>query len=82
MEEGRTGFIANAAKVDEFDNAMERAWAVRDKWESVGTAAGGAVRTMVPRDPVASFTAKLLGLVDSLAHNRENPYAYTYKQSQ
>ena len=67
VEEGRTGFIANSAKVDEFDNAMERAWAVREQWESIGQAAGMAVRTMVPADPVAAFTAKLLGLVESLA---------------
>src|SRR5256714_309526 len=60
VEEGRTGFIANAAKVDELDHAMERAWAVREEWESIGQAAGRAVRTMVPLDPVASFTAKLL----------------------
>ena len=60
VEEGRTGFIANAAKVDELDDAMERAWAVREEWESIGIAAGRAVRTMVPLDPVASFTAKLL----------------------
>jgi len=82
VEEGRTGFIANAAKVDELDHAMERAWAVRKEWESIGKAAGRAVRTMVPLDPVASFTAKLLGLVDSLAHNHGNPYAYTRTQSQ
>jgi len=82
VEEGHTGFIASAAKVDDFAHAMERAWAVREQWESIGKAAGMAVRAIVPADPVASFTAKLLGLVDSLAHNRENPYAYTRKQPQ
>jgi glycosyltransferase involved in cell wall biosynthesis len=82
VEEGRTGFIANAAKVDELDHAMERAWAMRENWESIGKAAGRAVRTMVPRDPVASFTAKLLELVDSREHNRGNVYACTHKQSQ
>jgi len=65
VDEGRTGFIANAAKVDELDHAMERAWAVREEWESIGKAAGRAVRTMVPRDPVATFATKLLGLVHS-----------------
>ena len=82
VEDGRTGFIANAAKVDALDSAMERAWAVRKEWESIGKAAGRAVRAMVPLDPVASFTAKLLGLVDSLARNRANPYAYPNKQTQ
>jgi glycosyltransferase involved in cell wall biosynthesis len=65
VEEGRTGFIANSATVDEFDKAMERAWTVREQWESIGKAAGLAVRTILPPDPVASFATKLLGLVQS-----------------
>ena len=72
VEEGRTGFIANAAKVDELDHAMERAWAVREDWESIGKAAGRAVRAMAPANPAASFTDKLLELVDSPAHDRGN----------
>jgi len=78
LEEGRTGFIANSARVDEFDNAMERAWAVRERWESIGKAAGMAVTTLVPPDPVASFTAKLLELAESMAY-RGNPHAYTHQ---
>ncbi|NUQ30452.1 MAG: glycosyltransferase family 4 protein [Acidobacteriaceae bacterium] len=66
VEDSRTGFVADSAKVDEFDKAMERAWAMRDEWKSIGQAAGIAVRTMVPLDPAACFTAKLLGVVDSL----------------
>lgn len=81
VEDGRTGFIANAAKADELDRAMERAWAVRQDWESIGKTAGRAVRTMVPPDPVASFTARLLELVDSPVRHRGNSYACTYKQS-
>jgi glycosyltransferase involved in cell wall biosynthesis len=81
VEEGRTGFIANSAKVDEFDSAMERAWAVREQWECFGKAAGMSVRTMVPLDPVASFTSRLLGLVESLKLPRENAYAYTHRHS-
>jgi len=78
VEEGRTGFIANAAKVDELDHAMERAWAVREEWEPIGKAAGSAVRNMVPPDPVASFTAKLLGLVESLAPLRSGNTTKTF----
>ena len=81
VEEGRTGFIANSAKVGDFDHAMERAWAVRQQWESIGKAAGRAIRTMVPPDPVASFTTRLLDFVKSPA-SQENSYAYTHKQSQ
>ncbi len=85
VEDDSTGFIASSAKVDEVDNAMERAWARREEWESIGKAAGMAVRTMVPPDPAAAFTAKLLRLVESLnpcSHNSEHPYAYAHKQSQ
>ena len=70
VEDGRTGFIASAAKPDELDNAMERAWAVREDWESIGNVAGMAIRTMVPLDPAASFTAKLHSLVGSPARSR------------
>src|SRR5437763_3903050 len=71
VEEGRTAFIANAAKADEFDQTMERAWVVRERWESIGKAAGMAVRAIVPPDPVASFTARLLhsvSLSSKVAH--------------
>jgi glycosyltransferase involved in cell wall biosynthesis len=84
VEDGRSGFIASSAKVEEFSNALERAWAVREEWESIGQAAGRAIRTMVPPDPAAAFTARLLGLVDSLkagSRNRANSYAYAHKQS-
>jgi glycosyltransferase involved in cell wall biosynthesis len=70
IEDGRTGFLAGAPKVDEFDDAMERAWAARDDWESIGKAAGAAVRTIVPPDPVARFACKLLELVDPLNPQR------------
>jgi hypothetical protein len=70
--------------VDEFSNAMERAWAVREQWESIGKAAAMAIRTLVPPDPAAVFTARLLGVLDSMkpySQHVENAYAYTHKQS-
>ncbi len=85
IEEGRTGFVANAAKVDAFDDAMEQAWAVRGQWESIGKAAGVAVRNLVPSDPIGAFAAKILDLLNSLklrSRNSENLYAYTHKPSQ
>lgn len=82
VEEGRTGFIANAAKADALDHAMERAWTAREAWESIGRSAGEAIRTMVPPDPAASFTACLLELVNSKVRHRGNLYAYTHEPSQ
>ena len=82
VEDGRTGFIASAAKADEVERAMERAWAVRNEWESIGKAAGAAIRTLVPPDPAGAFTAKLLQLVDAPAPYPETEYAYSHRRSQ
>ena len=36
IEDGVTGFIAEAASVSSFGNAMERAWELRSEWEEMG----------------------------------------------
>jgi glycosyltransferase involved in cell wall biosynthesis len=61
VEDGRTGFIASAAKIGELDRTLERAWDARAKWESIGQAARAAVTARVPRDPLAAFAEKLIG---------------------
>ena len=61
VEDGRTGFVASAAKIDEVDRTLERAWAARSDWESIGKAARAAVTSMVPNDPLAAFAEKLIG---------------------
>jgi glycosyltransferase involved in cell wall biosynthesis len=63
IDDGRTGFLAVAAKADAFDAALERAWAMRGDWEMIGSAASTAIRNLVPADPVSTFTGKLLELV-------------------
>ena len=63
VSEGRTGFIASAPTVAEMDGALERAWANRDKWESLGHDARLAAQAYAPEDPVDDFARRLLALV-------------------
>jgi glycosyltransferase involved in cell wall biosynthesis len=53
VEDGVTGFLAEAATVPAFSGALERAWSARERWPAIGEAAacrvaahaGGAGRT-------------------------------------
>lgn len=60
IEEGVTGFIADAPTIRALDKAMERAWARRAQWPKIGTAAAAAIRTKIPLDPGAEFAVLLL----------------------
>lgn len=66
LEDGVTGFLADAPTEKSFAEAMERAWARRRDWPAIGDAAAVAVRAAVPDDPAASFADKLLRLVGTL----------------
>jgi glycosyltransferase involved in cell wall biosynthesis len=63
IDDGRSGFIASAPNVAAMEEAMERAWAQRYSWKSMGEAAGVAVRTLVPEDPAAVFAQKILSVL-------------------
>lgn len=53
------GFIAKAPHVDCLDEALERAWQQRGRWQEMGQAAAAQVRRLVPRDPVGDFVGRL-----------------------
>jgi glycosyltransferase involved in cell wall biosynthesis len=65
VEEGKTGFIAEGPTVALLNAALERAWAVRDHWQTFGAEAAKAVRSFVPADPAGVFAEKLLSLASS-----------------
>ena len=65
VEDGRTGFIAAAAQVDQFEQALERAWAAREQWSAIGAAAARAIRTLVPS------VTRLVRWVAAPSHERE-----------
>jgi glycosyltransferase involved in cell wall biosynthesis len=55
-----TGFVAAAPTVSCLGNAMERAWARREDWQAMGSAARARAEQLVPRDPVGAFCRELL----------------------
>lgn len=60
LEEGVTGFIAQAPTVGLLDDAMERAWARRNDWKSIGLAARESIVAKLPKDPIQVFADKLM----------------------
>lgn len=65
MQDGKTGFIADAPTVASFDTAMERLWNFRAELQPMGQAARKHIRSLVPPDPIAVFAQKLSVLVNS-----------------
>ncbi|MCC6231555.1 MAG: glycosyltransferase family 4 protein [Verrucomicrobiales bacterium] len=60
VEEGRTGYVAEAATVPFLAAALERAWRDRERWPALGRAARQRAESMFPRDPVEAFAEELV----------------------
>jgi glycosyltransferase involved in cell wall biosynthesis len=65
VDDGATGYIAEAATEDALDNAMERAWNERHRWREIGAAAAIRIRTLIPREPDRCFAKQLVELAGS-----------------
>jgi glycosyltransferase involved in cell wall biosynthesis len=63
IEDGVTGFLANAPTVSSIGGALERLWNRRSDLEAMGRAAANSIREHVPSDPVRIFSEKLGGLI-------------------
>jgi len=63
VEDNVTGFIANSATLEDLDDAMERAWAKREKWEDMGLAAGKKIRALKPENAVSFFNEKVMSII-------------------
>ena len=59
VEDGVTGFIADAPTPLSLGEALERLWVRRDDLERMGRMAAESIRAKVPPDPVAVFAAKI-----------------------
>lgn len=59
VEEGKTGFIAEAPTARLFGAALERAWAARDRWPDMGRAAHERAVMMVDPEPGRTLLAVL-----------------------
>jgi glycosyltransferase involved in cell wall biosynthesis len=63
IEDGVTGFLAEAPTVDALAASLERFWVRRSEAEAIGVAAARRIRQLVPPDPVRVFSDKLKDLV-------------------
>lgn len=57
-----TGFLAAAASEEALDEALERAWQARHRWQEIGRAAASSIRELVPPDPAATLAGQLLDI--------------------
>lgn len=58
--DNKNGFIAEAPQIEYLDNAMERAWMQKDKWEDIGKQARQYIKTLVPESPERLFFQELI----------------------
>jgi glycosyltransferase involved in cell wall biosynthesis len=59
IDDGITGFLADAPTASSMNKTLERLWAMRLHLKSVGRAAAVAIRERVPSDPVRVFVEKI-----------------------
>ena len=59
IEDGVTGFVAEAATERHLDRALEQAWSRRHEWQQMGHAATRHIRKHIPNDPIGDFVGKL-----------------------
>jgi glycosyltransferase involved in cell wall biosynthesis len=59
IDDGLSGFLANAPTVQSLSEALERLWLRRAEVEQIGEAAKARIRQLVPPDPVEVFSKKL-----------------------
>jgi glycosyltransferase involved in cell wall biosynthesis len=65
LEDNLTAFIARTATLHDLDEAMERAWNMRESWKIMGSVAAQAIRQKVPRNPARIFADKLLKILQA-----------------
>ncbi|MGH7090873.1 MAG: glycosyltransferase family 4 protein [Stellaceae bacterium] len=65
VEDGVTGFLADAPTPRALAAALERFWAKRDQAEEIGKAGAARIRRLMPADPVQAFSQKLGALANA-----------------
>jgi glycosyltransferase involved in cell wall biosynthesis len=73
VEQGVTGFLADAATAEAFDAALERAWQARDRLKAIGEEASRRIRMLVPRDPGVALADRLTALTETIATEAKHP---------
>lgn len=67
IDDNESGFIAPGATIELLDECLERAWAKREQWESIGRLAGKHIRERYPADPISEFKSRIKGLIKTPA---------------
>ncbi|MEM9942354.1 MAG: glycosyltransferase family 4 protein [Planctomycetota bacterium] len=62
IDDNESGFVALAATVELLDDALERAWQMRNQWKQMGELAGTHIRQRYPEDPVAEYAERIKSL--------------------
>jgi glycosyltransferase involved in cell wall biosynthesis len=55
IQDGETGFIAEAATVQSCSKTLERAWQARNQWHEMGSAAHRYIRNRAAQDPATAL---------------------------
>jgi glycosyltransferase involved in cell wall biosynthesis len=66
IEDGVTGFLADAPTVGCMGDALERFWARREEARQIGTTAAERIRQLIPPDPVRIFADKIKELLERI----------------
>ena len=59
IDDGVTGFLAEAPTVEHIDEVLERAWNRRHEWKQMGLAASQEIWNRIPEDPCGVFAEKV-----------------------
>ncbi len=70
--DNETGFVSPAPTVSLLADTLERAWNRRADWPRMGQAARARAEGQIPRDPIAVFSERLKGCVET---SRRSPLA-------
>ena len=63
IEDGVTGFVAQYPSAESIDNALERAWDMREHWKQIGLKARQTLEHKVTEDPAESFASECIMLL-------------------
>lgn len=63
IQDGVTGFLADAPTPNSMATALERFWARRAEAEAIGMAASKRIRQLVPPEPARVFSGKLKEII-------------------
>ncbi|PJF39163.1 MAG: hypothetical protein CUN55_15140 [Phototrophicales bacterium] len=61
IRDNETGFLAKAPTLSCVDEALERAWQARERWQNMGTELGKEARNVVPNQPHEHFASLIMG---------------------